>query len=274
MSQNAIQAQAVPKDLSDAVDAVAAYQEHLAAARDVKEPAPYRLVPDLVLSNIKSAERYVAARRDEIIDHFPRVDIAHFDGIGRLAMGLKYASMVADGVEPSESEVSLVIAEAREHRAMLLPAVKSLAAAGLVPQSTYERIARGRGVRDTAEDCIALAQVFRDAGSTLDGKHPITTAQIERSALVGSWLLQRLKPGEARREKVPRPEAVEIRNQMATLLVERYAKLQAIAHYFEGDSWQEAVPPLMTRAALRRETEAKPQPEPQPEPQPQAPAAG
>lgn len=266
MSQNAMQAQAVPKDLSDAVDAAAAYQENLAAARDVKTTAPYRLVPDLVLSNIKSAERYVAARRDEIIDHFPRVDIAYLDGIGRLAMGLKYASMVADGVEPSESEVSLVIAEAREHRAVLLPAVKSLAAAGLVPMSTYERIARGRGVRDAAEDCVALAQVFRDAGNTLDGKHPITADQIDRCALVGSWLLQRLKPGEARRAKPPRPEAVEIRNQMATLLVERYAKLQAIAHYFEGDSWQEAVPPLMTRPAPRRDAEAKP-PEPQPEPQ-------
>ncbi|HSN97013.1 MAG TPA: hypothetical protein VLS89_01910 [Candidatus Nanopelagicales bacterium] len=259
MPQNVSDSQAFTSDLSHAVDAAAAYQENLAEARGVVKPAPYRLVPDLVLANIKNAERYVAARRDDIQEHFPRVNIAHFDGIGRLALGVKFAAMVAEGSGPSESEVSVVLGEARELRGKLLPAVGALAASGLVPQATYERIARGRGTRDVAEDCVGLAQVFREGGAALDGKHPVTPDQIERAALVGSWLLQQLRPAEARAEKAPKPEAVEIRNQMATLLSERYAKLQAVAHYFEGDGWLEAVPPLMTRPAPRREAAKAPE---------------
>lgn len=265
MPQQNNESQASITDLSSAADAAAAYQEHLAEARTVAKPAPYRLGPDLVLANIKSAERYVAARRDEIQEHFPKIDIAHFDGLGRLALGLKFAAMAAEGIGPSESEVSAVLAEARGLRGKLLPALASLAASGLVPQETYERIARGRGTRDVAEDCVAAAQVFRDGGAALDGKHPVTAEQIERAALVGSWLLQQLRPAEARAEKAPKPEAVEIRNQMATLLSERYAKLQAVAHYFEGDAWLEAVPPLMTRPAPRREAAKAPEaPEPPP----------
>ena len=242
-------------DPSATVDAAAACQEHAAAAWQVANALPYRLVPDLVLSNIKKAESYVAARRDEIQEHFPKIPIADLDGLGRLALGLKYAAMVAEGAEPSEGEVSKVIAEAWELRGKLLPAVASMAAAGLVPQATYERIARGRGVRDAAQDCVELAQVFRDGGAALDGKHPVTGEQIERAALVGSWLLKHLKVKGARPEKAAKGDDVELRNRMATLLVERYTRLQAVAHYFEGDAWAEVVPPLMTRQATRREVE-------------------
>lgn len=244
-----------------AVDAAAAYQEHLVEARLVEVAVPYRLVPDVVLANVKIAERFLAARRDEIAEHLPKVHLPDLEGLGRLALGFKFAAMQADGIEPSENEINHVMAEARDLRGKLLPAVKSLAAAGLVPQATYDRIARGRGARDTAEDCVSLAQVFRERGAALEGKHPITPEQVDRAALVGSWLLQNMKVAGARAEKAPPPEAVEIRNRMAALLSARYAKLQAAAHYFEPDTWEEVVPPLMSRPAPRR-AKAERAPEP------------
>lgn len=265
MPQQPIDARASQSNPDQAADAAAAYQEHLAAAQSVEVVVPYRIVPDLALANIKSAERYVAERRGDILEHLPKVDIAHFDGIGRLALGVKYAAMLAEGAGPSESEIHQVISEGWELRAKLLPALKALAAAGLVPQATYDRLARGRGVRDMAEDCVGAAQVFRDGAAALAGKHPISTEQVDRAAFVGSWLLANMKHSAARGERAPRPEAVEIRNRMATLLVNRYEKLQAVAHYFEGEGWPEKVPPLMTRLpAAKREAAPKDASEPAP----------
>ncbi len=261
MPQQPIDPQASQNHLTDAVDAAAAYQEHLAEARLVEAAVPYRLVPDVVLANVKIAERFLAARRDDIAEHFPKVHLPDLEGIGRLALGLKFAAMQADGIEPSESEINELMAESRELRGKLLPALKSLTAAGLVSPATYDRIARGRGARDTAEDCVSLAQVFREGGAALDGKHPITPEQVDRAALVGSWLLQHMKQAGTRAEKAPPPEAVEIRNRMAALLSARYAKLQALAHYFVPDAWEEVVPPLMSRPAPRR-AKAEKAPEP------------
>jgi hypothetical protein len=80
---------------------------------------------------------------------------------------------------------------------------------------------------------------------------------IEKAATVGSWLLQHLRPTHARAQKAPPPPpAVELRNRFATLLAQRYAKLQAVAHYFYGDAWEDVTPPLMARQAARPKKDA------------------
>jgi len=155
--------------------------------------------------------------------------------------------MAVERAPSGESLMSQRLAEARQLRSMLLQVVGGLAAAGLVPAAKYESIARGRGLRDMAEDCVALAQIFHEGEAELAGKHPIAPEVVERAATVGSWLLEQLRPAKARAEKEETPEATEIRNRFATLLANRYVKLQAIAHYFEGDDWEEVVPPLMRR---------------------------
>lgn len=66
-------------------DAAAAYQEFLPAALATEEVLPYRFVPDLVLNNLKPAQRYVAGRRDDILEHFPKIDIADYDALALLS---------------------------------------------------------------------------------------------------------------------------------------------------------------------------------------------
>ncbi|EYF07586.1 Hypothetical protein CAP_8709 [Chondromyces apiculatus DSM 436] len=239
------------------MDASAAYEEHLAAAQAVENPMTYRLSADLALANLQLAKKYVVEKRAQILAHFPLLDITQFDSLGRLALGLKFAALQAEE-GPSDREIDQVLVEARELRRKLLSTVAALATAGLVPKEVHAKIAQGRGPRDAAEDCVALAQVFRQAGSTLDGKHAVTEDEVDRTSLVGSWLLEHLRPAGAKRLKGPKPEAVRTRDQMATLLTTRYAKLQAVAHYFEGDGWEEKVPLLMTRMAPPRQDEADP----------------
>ncbi|AKT40190.1 hypothetical protein [Chondromyces crocatus] len=255
MPQNALLQQAALVNLANAVDAATAYEEHLADAQAIETPQPYRWSIDLVLANIQVAKKFVIRRRARILEQFPLINIAHFDTLGRLALGVKFAALQAEGYGPSESDIKQVLGAARVLRRSLLSAVAAMTHAGLLPREIHAKIARGRGARDAAEDCVALAQVFRQAGTTLDGKHPVTAVEVEQAALAGSWLLEHLRPAAAKPMKPPRPEAVRIRDQMATLLANRYAKLQAMAHFLEGDGWEELVPPLMSRVAPRSRTE-------------------
>ena len=242
-------------------DAAAAYVQYLAEAR--KLPAdrilPYRLDPDLALANVRRGMRFVAMHRAEIPTHLPKVDVAALDGIGRLALAAKYSALEADRTVPSERVISQKIAEARQVRGTLLSVVGGLAATGYVPQARYDDIVRGRGPRDVAEDCVALAQVFREGGKALDGKHSADPGDIAKAAALGSWLLEHLRAAHAPTEKPPPPPpAVDLRNRFATLLARRYAMVQAVAHYFHGDGFEEVAPPLMSRHAPRARRDSGP----------------
>ncbi|MGK3995446.1 hypothetical protein [Sorangium sp. So ce1024] len=239
-------------------DAAAAYEEFLSEAQAIVDVQPYRLDPDVAMANVKTGMRVVAKHRKEIPEHLPRLDLREIESLGRLSLAVKFAAMAAERTTPSDRLVSQRLAEARQIRGTLLPVVAGLAATKLVPQSKYDDIVRGRGARDTAADCVALAQVFRDGGAALEGKHSADPEMIKKAAAVGSWLLQHVRPANARAEKAAPPTpAVEIRNRLATLLARRYSRLQSVAHYFHGDGWEAVAPPLMSRHATRAKKEPK-----------------
>jgi len=242
-------------------EAAAAYMHYLAEARRLPADRilPYRLDPELALTNVRRGMRFVAMHRSEIPTHLPKVDVAALDGIGRLALAAKYSALEAERAVPSERVISQKIAEARQVRGTLLPVVGALAATGHVPQARYDDIVRGRGPRDVAEDCVALALVFREAGKALDGKHAADPGDIAKAAALGSWLIEHLRAAHAPAEKGPPPQpAVDLRNRFATLLARRYATLQAVAHYFHGDGFEEVAPPLMSRQAHRPKRDSGP----------------
>jgi hypothetical protein len=241
-------------------DAAAAYQQLLPEAKALPPESilPYRLDPDLAVINVRRAIRVVVAYRNDIPKHMPKIDIAALESIGKLALAAKYSALEADRTVPSERVISQKLAEARQHRATLMPIVAGLAATGYVSQNRYDDIARGRGPRDVAEDCVALAQVFREGGKTLDGKHSADPGTIAKAAALGSWLLENLRPAHALMERPLLQPAVDLRNRFATLLTRRYSILQAVAHYFHGDSYEDVAPPLMSRQTMRPRRESTP----------------
>jgi hypothetical protein len=245
----------------------AAYDKHLPAALALPADRvlPYRVEPDLAINNISRAMAVVEAFRAEIVKHLPKISVAELDGLPSLALAVKAAALAVQNEAPAVS-VTEMIAEGWELRATLMPVVAGLAATGVIPRSVYEAIASGSGTRDMAEDCVALSHVFVDHAPQVAGKHAAAAEVITRAETVGSWLLQNLRKKNAPPQSAT-TAAIDIRDRMATLLVERYSNLRAVAYYFHRDAFAQHAPALMSRHRVRqRDSEAPPAPEPAPEP--------
>lgn len=249
--------------MSPPIDIEASYNKHLPAAQALAPASVLtnRVDPDLAIVNIDTAMHVVAEHANDIPTHFPKLNLAMLLALPELVLAYKYGVLRVTQDVPAESQMAEQLTLARDLRAKLLSSAKSLAENGLVPEAEVAVIAAGSGTRDRAEDCVALAALFRNHAAAIAGKHPITTAMIDQAANVGSWLLANLRPADAPKAPSTGPSAsVDIRNRLVTLLVNAHNKLQAIAHYFHPTDWEERVPALNSRRAPRKKPEATPTP--------------
>lgn len=252
--------------MSGAIDIEAYYNTHLPVAQALQDERVLtsRVDPDLAIANIETAMHVFIDQKVAILLHFPKVDVPLLESLPELALALKYAALRAEQAVPAESQMAAKSSEARALRAKLLSAAKALAESGLIPHAEVAAIVAGTGSRDRAEDCVALASLFRNHGQAIAGKHPITVDMINDAATVGSWLLANMRSGDAPNAPSFGPKAeIDIRNRFATLLILGHQKLQAIAHYFFPTDWEERVPALGSRKVSRKKPEAVPAPLPQ-----------
>jgi hypothetical protein len=103
------------------------------------------------------------------------------------------------------------------------------------------------------QDCIDLAQLFRDHAADVKGKTAITTSQIDETATIGDQLLASLKPVRAK-ARVPEAvrSAVSTRDRMWTLLVTRHRQqLRRAGYWLWLDDVDDHVPPLLSGASRK-----------------------
>ncbi len=253
--------------MTDPIDIERHYNDHLAEAQALPAASvlTIRVDPDLAIVNIDTAMGVVADHAGDIPTHFPKVSLTGLQALPEIALAFKYAWLRAEQEVPAESQIMAKQSEARALRAKLLTTAKALAENGLIPQAEVAVIAAGSGSRDRAEDCVALATLFRNHAAAITGKHSITTQMVDESAAVGSWLVANLRPGDAPNPPALGPRAVvDIRNRFGTLLVNGHDKLQAIALYFHPMDWEERVPALGSRRVSQKKAEPTPAPLPTP----------
>lgn len=238
-----------------------AFDAHLPAARALSpdEILPFRLDVDLAINNVATGLQVVHAHAAEIPVVLPKEDLAALLSLDELARALKHAALQAELEVPEQSLVSAKLKEANELRTSLLSVAKGLAQNGLIPQAEVDVIAAGRGVRDRVEDCASLAVLFQKYENDIAGKHAITPARIQACAEVGAWLITHLRPANAPATGPAAPSTiVDDRNRLATLLIRRHARLQAVAHYFHDDDWEDRAPALGSRSVKRRPKQESP----------------
>ncbi len=247
--------------MTNPVDIEVYYNTHLPTAQALPASSilAARVDYDLAIVNVETGMHVVIEHADEIALHFPKLNVNTLKALHEIALATKYAAIRVEQEVPAESHMAARLSEARDLRAKLISSAKALAETGLVPAAEVTVIVAGKGVRDRAEDCVALAALFRNHWAAIMGKHPITTEMVDQAAAVGSWLLANLRPADAPPVPSGGPSAtVEIRNRFVTLLVDGHHKLQSIAHYFHPTDWEERVPALGSRKAPRKKPEPTP----------------
>jgi len=240
--------------VTDTIDAEKSYKNFLSAAQSLAPDVvrPYRLDPDLAIVNAQTSLSAVAGFKDKITEHLPKVDAAAVLSIAELAVAVKFADLRAEQAVPTEKGVVEALKKARALRRVLLSVAKGLAESGHLSHEEVDAIAKGNGNRDIAEDCVALADLFRKHEAKIVGKHPITKEQIDEAASAGSWLLAHMRTESSPAEKAgAKPAEVDIRDRLGTLLWNAHAELRKVAHYFYGENFDEVAPPLQSRSVKR-----------------------
>jgi hypothetical protein len=124
-----------------------------------------------------------------------------------------------------------------------------------VSQADVDRIRKGRGPIDMAEDCTALAGLFRKQAGALRGKTGVTVKQVERAAEVGARLQTLLKPkGLAKKGKVDPAlaDAVQVRDAFWAEVLRRHERLWSAGACVFGWKVDEHVPALQSRVAPQK----------------------
>ena len=213
---------------------------------------PLRADLNLALHNAQQAVTWVDSHREQI------VALPGMDPNSLLELpALVGAALVADRrIERFTSKhVRPVIEEGRALRGALLASADALVAAGILPEEKVKPIHKGRGVMNSATDCVELAMLFRQSPELL-ASTPLTPEQVDRCAEVGTALLQLLTPERGKRVTVrARREAILLRDRFWTLAVERAAALLRCAVFLFGAEEAELrAPSLMAHRSRRHLT--------------------
>jgi hypothetical protein len=231
-----------------------AFAEFLAAAAAIPAREVRRLggSPALALHNVSVGLAAVLGREAELAKLPPPFKLAELKSLGRLAVALVYAAAQVDRSSPGV--VAKLYRRVAELRDLLLTSAQALAKAGLLPAAKVKKIVAGRGMRDAAQDCIDLAQLFREHAAAIKGKTAVGKQHVDEAAAVGEQLLAVVKPAGARRKVADEVKrAVDARDRLWTLLASRHqAQLRRAGMWLWVDDVDDHVPALLSSARRTR----------------------
>jgi hypothetical protein len=230
-----------------------ALAEFLADAQSIpgRDVRPLRADPALAYHNVDTGLEAVGPHEAALAKLPSPFDLNAMKSLRRVALGVIYASAQVDRSSPGT--IQKIFKRAAELRDVLLSAAVASMKAGVLPATKVRKIVAGRGMRDMAQDCIDLAQLFRDHAADVKGKTAITKAQIDEAARIGDQLVASLKPNRAK-ARVPETvkSAVDTRDRMWTLLVTRHREqLRRAGHWLWVDDVDEHVPPLLSGSSKK-----------------------
>jgi hypothetical protein len=234
-----------------------AFDRFLPLGRALAEDAilDFRADPQLAYHNLTRGVRNVLAERRRIVSELPMVDLAALGELPQLGQGVIFAALRADVPPRSTGEIGELLKVAYPLRRKLLRAALLLAEDDLIPQGALRKIKKGQGPLNAAHDCVQLAALFERHAARVAGKSSVTEEEVRRAGAVGSRLGTLIRPrGASRRKRRPAEfvQAVEDRNRLWTLLVERHETLWKVGAWLWGRQVDTYVPPLQSRRLPRR----------------------
>lgn len=238
--------------LGDAVGSEAAYAKFLPAAQKIPahEVPAYRLDPVLAYHNVQGALAQLAPHRDALKKALPLLDHTAMFAAGELAQAVIFAATQVEGPAKSLGDLAKQLAEASKLRGLLLSTAEALVLSGTFKAAAVAKIRAGRGPIDAARDLVELAALYGKTPESLKEQRMVRAEHLKAASALGTELLGRLEPGDARKKAGPRPDAdaVKNRDQLAALLWKTFQDLRRAGYYLWGDDLETHLPALQTRA--------------------------
>ena len=218
----------------------------------------YRADPQLAYQNVKRGVSNVLAELTRIKHELPLADIEAVRTLPQVTQGLIFSALQVNRDVGSPGTIEGLLDRAHPVRRKLLKSAEALVESKEIPEADLAPIRPGRGKVDTANDCVALAALFRKHAKKIAGKTAITAADIAEADEVGSKLQTLLRTKGTPADNRPAPAlatAVETRNRFWTLVDQRHELMWRIGAWLWGHAVDEHVPPLQSRTVERASAE-------------------
>ncbi len=236
----------------------AAYAKYLPIAQKqipAAQVVPYRQDPALAAQNISTGLAALAPYKKQLAKLPAPFDLGAMNELPAIAIATMYAAAQVDLSSPGT--VGQLRKTAGALRDVLLSNAVSLMKAGVLPAADVQRIMKGKGASDVAQDCVDLAQLFTVNAAAVKGKTPVTQAQIGEATQVGDQLLALIKPKGTPGQPLNKTNAaVAARDQVAALMVAQYAQLRRAGMWIWVDDVDANVPPLHSHAGHKKKAAA------------------
>lgn len=260
----------LPRTSEPPTGSLAAYEHFLPLAQAIPqaEVQPLREKTAIVYQNVVKGVKAVLKEEAEVRKLPLKLPLKLLSELPELALALRFAAAQVN--TRSSGEVKSLRTQAAKLRKLLLSAAETLVLSGDLQARDVEQIRRGSGPLDAAQDCVALAALFK-AHADARKKTPVTAEHIEQAEDLGTRLVSLLRPGGARQPsqgQARAAESVAIRDRLWTLLWQRHRELRRIGMWLFLDEANDRVP------ALRSRTRTTPRPRDDKPPQPPQPPSG
>lgn len=189
------------------------------------------------------------------IARLPEFNLAALRKLPSYSLALLHVYLLLLPSAEVESRLRTLVAEAGPARERLLVAAEALALLGFVDGERVAAIRRGTGHLDTANDLIALAQLFRAGGDELLGKTKLAWLEVDRAYVLGMELVDALGRRRVGTDGARAGGESEVEcAKLFRLVVRTYEQGRRALSYLrwsEGDV-NEKMPSLYTRRRRRR----------------------
>ena len=175
---------------------------------------------DAIEPHLDAAVRALREPRLELVFELPALIMALEFGVGRVPVA-----------KLSAGEIEKMLAEGAPWRELMLSflEVASHPLINLLPRERVAAVRAGTGKLDQAQDYVAIPGLFAEFLEALAGKHPFPAEKIDLLATLGGTLVKHVRPGNAIVEVAKRSKESILRDQLASMVADRYDHLQVLA---------------------------------------------
>ncbi|WP_437944037.1 hypothetical protein WMF27_07500 [Sorangium sp. So ce281] len=209
--------------------------------------------PLLMRANVKAALDAVEPHLPAAVSALREPRLKEVFELPSLVMALDFAAARVPVAKLSAGDIEKMLAEGAPWRELMLTflEVASHPLLGFLPRERVAAVRAGSGKLDKARDFVALPGLFAEFSEALAGKHPFPADKLDLLATLGGALVQQVRPGNAAATVAKRTSESILRDQLASLVADRYDRLQVLAAVALGKrKADELLPALRSAVAL------------------------